>query len=161
MINQYLLEILQPPADVENRFVRLCNNFDDMVNFPSFGAIGMLPPSTFCSRQYNGVDVIVPRKHLSFSGVVITDMVSGPMPPHMTGPIPTTCRAKRPGCIIWCEIEARGYMFGALRNEPDPFNDAFLRELHARPDLFQVVTRSETDPGHDVEVFPTDVLPMM
>ncbi|KAG2089345.1 uncharacterized protein F5147DRAFT_726085 [Suillus discolor] len=157
----YLLEILQPPADVENRFVRLCHKFDDMVNFLSFGAIGMLPPSTFCSKQYDGVDAIVPRKHLSLSGVVITDMVSGPMPPHMTGPIPTTRRGRRPGCIVWCEIEARGYMFGALRNEPDPFNDAFLRELRARPDLFQVVTRSETDPGRQVEVFPADVLPMM
>ncbi|KAG1789732.1 uncharacterized protein HD556DRAFT_1243442 [Suillus plorans] len=152
---------LPPPADVENRFVRLCNNFDDMVNFLSFGAIGMLPPPTFCSRRYDGVDAIVPRKHLSLSGVVITDMVSGLMPPHMTGPIPTTRRGRRPGCIVWCEVEARGYMFGALRNEPDPFNDAFLRELRARPDLFQVVTRSETDPGRDVEVFPTDVLPMM
>ncbi|KAG2143575.1 hypothetical protein DEU56DRAFT_791361 [Suillus clintonianus] len=157
----YLLYILQPPADVENRFVRLCNNFDDMVNFLSFGAIGMLPPSTFCSKQYHGVDAIVSRKHLSLSGVVITDMVSGPMPPHMTGPIQTTRRARMAGCIVWCEVEARGYMFGALRNEPDPFNEAFLRELRARPDLFQVVTRSETDPGRDVETFPTDILPVM
>ncbi|KAG1769115.1 hypothetical protein EV702DRAFT_1142374 [Suillus placidus] len=157
----YLLEILQPPANVENRFVRLCNNFDDMVNFLSFGALGMLPPSTFCSKQHDGVDAIVPRKHLSLSGVVITDMVSGPQPLHMTGPMPTTRRAGKPGCIVWCEIEARGYMFGALRNDPDPFNDAFLRELRARPDLFQVVTRSETDPGRDVEIFPTDALPVM
>lgn len=144
---------------MENRFVRLCNNFDDMVNFLSFGAIGMLPPPTFCSRQYDGVDAIVPRKHLSLSGVVITDMVSGPMPPQMTGPIPTTRRARKPGCIVWCEMEDRGYMFGALRNEPDSFNDAFLRELRARPDLFQVVTRSETDPGREVEIFPTNALP--
>jgi hypothetical protein len=158
-MNQYLLELLKPPADVENRFVRLCNNFDDMVNFLSFGAIGMLPPSTFCSKQYDGVDAIAPRKNLSLSGVVITDMVSGPKPPHMIGPIPTTRRARKPGCIVWCEMEDRGYMFGALRNEPDPFNDAFLRELRARPDLFQVVTRSETDPGRDVEIFPTDALP--
>ncbi|KAG1730163.1 hypothetical protein EDD22DRAFT_1014869, partial [Suillus occidentalis] len=149
----------QPPADVENRFVRLCNNFDDMVNFLSFGAIGMLPPLTFCSEQYDGVDAITPRKHLSLSGVVITDMVSGPKPPHMIGPIPTTRRARKPGCIVWCEMEDRGYMFGALRNEPDSFNDAFLRELRARPDLFQVVTRSKTDPGRDVENFPTDALP--
>ncbi|KIK36601.1 hypothetical protein CY34DRAFT_94074, partial [Suillus luteus UH-Slu-Lm8-n1] len=155
----YLLELLKPPADVENRFVRLCNNFDDMVNFLSFGAIGMLPPSTFCSEQYDEVDAIAPRKHLSLSGVVITDMVSGPKPPHMIGPIPTTRRARKPGCIVWCEMEDRGYMFGALRNEPDSFNDAFLRELRARPDLFQVVTRSETDPGRDVEIFPTDALP--
>jgi hypothetical protein len=146
---------------VENRFVRLCNNFDDMVNFLSFGAIGMLPPSTFCSKQYDGVDAILPRKHLSLSGVVIADMVSSPKPPHMIGPIPTTRRGRRPGCIVWCEMETRGYMFGALRNEPDSFNDAFLRELRARPDLFQVVVRSETDPRRDVEIFPIDALPAM
>ncbi|KAG2744884.1 hypothetical protein P692DRAFT_201105309, partial [Suillus brevipes Sb2] len=156
----YLLKILKPPADVENRFVRLCNNFDDMVNFLSFGAIGMLPPSTFCSKEHDGVDAIMPRKHLALSGVVIADMESAPMPPHMTGPIPTTRRARKPGCTVWCEMEIRGFMFGALRNEPDSFNDAFIRELRARPDLFQVVTRSETDPGRDVEIFPTDALPM-
>ncbi|KAG2744882.1 hypothetical protein P692DRAFT_201841408 [Suillus brevipes Sb2] len=157
----YLLELLKPPADVENRFVRLCNNFDDMVNFLSFGALGLLPPSTFCSRQHDGVDAILPRKHLSLSGVVIADMVSSPMPPPMIGPIPTTRRGRKPGCIVWLEMETRGYVFGALRNEPDSFNDAFLRELRARPDLFQVVTRSETDPGRDVEISPTDALPAM
>ncbi|KAG2746325.1 hypothetical protein P692DRAFT_20836113 [Suillus brevipes Sb2] len=156
----YLLEILKPPTDVENRFVRLCNNFDDMVNFLSLGAIGMLSPPTFCSKQYDGVDAILPRKHLSLSGVVIADMVSSPMPPRMIGPILTTRRARKPGCIVWCEMETRGYMFGALRNEPDSFNDAFVRELRARPDLFQVVTRSETDPGRDVEIFPTNALPV-
>ena len=44
-------------------------------------------------------------------------------------------------------------MFGAVRNERDGFVGAFLRELRARPDLFQVVLRSETDPGRKVEMF--------
>lgn len=44
-------------------------------------------------------------------------------------------------------------MFGAVRNERDGFVGAFLRELRARPDLFQVVLRSETDPGRKVETF--------
>ncbi|KAG1722902.1 hypothetical protein EDB19DRAFT_1954289 [Suillus lakei] len=163
-INQHILKCLEPPANVENRFVRLCNNFDDMIRFLSFGAIGMVPPPTFCSKQYNGIDAIAPRNHLSLSGVVITDMVSSPKPLHMIGAIPTQRRGRIPGCIVWVELETRGYMFGALRNEPDSFNDAFLRELGARPDLFQVITRSETDPGRDVEVFgagPTGALPAM
>jgi len=135
-----------------------------MIKFLSFGAIGMIPPPTFCSAQYNGMDAVASRNHLSLSGVVVADMVSSPKPAHMNGPVPTQRRGKTPGCIIWCEIEARGYMFGALRNEPDPFNDAFLRELKARPDLFQVVIRSETDPGRDVHVFgtgPAGVLPAL
>ncbi|KAG0697488.1 hypothetical protein DFH29DRAFT_945996 [Suillus ampliporus] len=160
----HVLKCLEPPSNVENRFVRLCNNFDDMVNFLSFGAIGMVPPPTFCSKEHDGVDAVAPRNHLSLSGVVVTDMVSSPRPPYMIGPLPTTRRGRKPGCIIWCELETRGYIFGALRNEPDPFNDAFLRELRARPDLFQVITRSETDPGRDIEVFgagPTGILPAM
>ena len=44
-------------------------------------------------------------------------------------------------------------MFGAMRNEPDVFVEAFLRELYARPDLFQVVLRSETAPDREVEMF--------
>lgn len=44
-------------------------------------------------------------------------------------------------------------MFGAIRNEPDSFSDAFLAELRVRPDLFYVVTRSETDPGRQVQGF--------
>lgn len=162
IINQNLLQILEPPADVENRFVRLCNNFDDMINFLSFGAIGLMPPPTFCSIEYNGMEAVASRKHLSLSGVVITDMVS---PQILTGaPVPTQRRGRKPGCIIWLQLETRARIFGALRNEPDPFNDAFLRELRARPDLFQVVTRSETDPGRDVQLFgagPTDALPAM
>jgi len=47
----------------------------------------------------------------------------------------------------------RAYMFGAVRNEQDGFVEAFLRELRARPDLFQVVLRSETAPGRKVEMF--------
>ena len=44
-------------------------------------------------------------------------------------------------------------MFGAVRNERDWFVEAFLPELRARPDLFQVVLRSETAPGRKVEMF--------
>lgn len=44
-------------------------------------------------------------------------------------------------------------MFGAVRNEADPFTARFIEELRAQPDLFCVITRSETDPGRHVEVF--------
>lgn len=54
-------------------------------------------------------------------------------------------------------------MFGAVRNELDAFTRAFFDELRARPDLFQVVTRSDTDPGREVESFGDSggVLPQM
>ncbi|KAG2143586.1 hypothetical protein DEU56DRAFT_242503 [Suillus clintonianus] len=158
----HILQCLKPPANVENQFVRLCNNFDDIINFLSFGAIGMIPPPTFCSTWNNGIDAVAYRNHLSLSGVVVADMVSYSKPPYMTGSMATRHRGRTPGCIVWVEIEMRGYMFGALRNESDAFNDAFLRELSARPDLFQVITRSETDPGREIEVFgagPAGVLP--
>ncbi|KAF8551151.1 hypothetical protein OG21DRAFT_1513110 [Imleria badia] len=70
----------------------------------------------------------------------------------MRGPIPTTQRAKQRGCVVWAEIEQRAYMFGAVRNERNGFVEAFLRELRARPDLFQVVLRSETDQGRNVRI---------
>ncbi|KAG8216304.1 hypothetical protein J3R82DRAFT_6370 [Butyriboletus roseoflavus] len=84
---------------------------------------------------------------------VVADMLALPLPSNMYGPIPTVYRARKQDCIVWAEIEARAYMFGAMRNGPDPFVEAFLRELRARPDLFQVVLRSETAPGREVEVF--------
>ncbi|KAG2143585.1 hypothetical protein DEU56DRAFT_242494 [Suillus clintonianus] len=160
----HICRSLEPPANIENRFVRLCNNFDDMINFLSFGAIGMIPPPTFCSEKNGRMDAVASRNHLSLSGVVVADMVSSSKLPYMTGPIPTQRRGRTPGCIVWVEVETRGYMFGALRNESDAFNDAFLRELSARPNLFQVITRSETDPGRDIEVFgagPAGILPAM
>jgi len=142
-----LLHVLEPPANVENRFVRLCNNFDDMISFLSFGALGKIPSPSTCAKA-------VPyRNHLSLSGVVITEMVGEEKPPQLLGPIPTKRPARTRGCITWAELESRAYMFGAIRHEPSAFNDAFLAELKARPDLFQVIIRSETDPGHTVETF--------
>jgi hypothetical protein len=42
-------------------------------------------------------------------------------------------------------------MFGTIQNEPDQFTEAFLDKLRAQPDLFLVLTRSDTDPGRKVE----------
>ncbi|KAF9237978.1 hypothetical protein BU15DRAFT_48124 [Melanogaster broomeanus] len=147
-----------PPANVERYFVRLCNSFDDLIGFLSFGALGLVPPPRFCQSTNS----LVSRNHLSLSGVVIADMMPLTRPSQLCGPIPTIHKAKTRGCVVWAEIETRAYMFGAVRNEPDVFVDAFLRELRARPDLFQVVTRSETDPGRQVEIFgdgPSKALP--
>jgi len=147
--------MLDPPADVENRFVRLCNNFEDLVGFLSFEAFGLVPRPSFCQSpsHFDPDDPGLSRNHLSLSGIIVADMLSVPGSPGMRGPTPTTRRAIQRDCIVHAEIEMRTYMFGAVRNERDGFVEAFLRELRARPDLFQVVLRSETDPGRKVETF--------
>ncbi|KAI9455505.1 hypothetical protein HD554DRAFT_2324338 [Boletus coccyginus] len=143
----FLLTMLDPPADVENRFVRLCNNFEDLVGFLSFEAFGLVPRPSFCESpsHFDPNDPGLSRNHLSLSGIIVADMISTALPPQMQ-------REKR-DCIVWAEVESRAYMFGAVRNERDGFVEAFMRELRARPDLFQVVLRSDTDPGRKVETF--------
>jgi len=100
----------------------------------------MVPPPRFCA------EAVAYRNHLSLAGVIIADMVSSSKPPALCGPVPSTQRAKRPGHIVWAELETRAYIFGAVRNEPDAFTDSFLNELKARPDLFHYITHSESDP---------------
>jgi hypothetical protein len=131
---------------VENRFVRLCNNFDDLTALLSFGALGLYPTPSFCKSASSSFNPGLSRGHLSLCGVVVTDMISTAAP-DMPNPCPTTKKAKQRGYTVWAELETRAYIFGAIRNEEDEFTRAFLRELRARPDFFQVVTRSETDPG--------------
>lgn len=165
---QTLLKELHPSANVENRFVRLCNTFDDLVSFLSFAALGLVPSPTFCKdiALHDGYDSSVPRNHLSLCGVVVADMITGVSPISQLSPIPApNLPSRTPGCITWVEFEVRAYMFGAVRHEPDAFTDAFLHELRARPDLFQVITRSDTDPGRHVDTFGAaegdDILPSM
>lgn len=149
---QHLIKSLDPPANIENRFMRACNNFDDLHTFLSLCAFGLVDPPSFCTKcDDKGEDSQVSRKHLSLCGVVVADLTSSPG--GALGPLPSIRRAKRRGCITWAEVESRSYMFGAVRNEPDQFTDAFLNELRARPDLFHVLTRSDTDPGRKVETF--------
>jgi hypothetical protein len=134
------------PANIENRFVRLCNSFDDLISILSFGALGSIPPPSFCR------EAVAYRNHLSLSGVAITDMSSSPKRPEMSM-VPSRFPASEPRNRTWGQIETRAYIIGAIRNEPDAFTDAFLDELKSRPDLFQVLTRSETDPGQEIEVY--------
>ncbi|KAK2463889.1 hypothetical protein APHAL10511_004061 [Amanita phalloides] len=157
----YLLKVISPPADVENRLVRLCNNFDDILGFLAFGALGLYPAPSFCNNNPSSfMNAGLSRGHLSLCGVIVADMVSTHASP-MPNPIPTTRKAKRRGCVVWADLESRAYLFGAIKNEDDDFTRAFIRELRARPNLFQVITRSETDPGQVVETFgagPGEVL---
>ncbi|KAK7462322.1 hypothetical protein VKT23_007923 [Stygiomarasmius scandens] len=119
-----------------------------MHSFLSFAALGMIPPP---SRWEPDCQFF--RCPLSLSGVVVADMVSCSEPVFLPGHMFTGRPNKRSGMIRWTQIEARSYMFGAIRNEPDQFTDAFLNELRARPDLFCVATRSETDPDRKIHIF--------
>ncbi|KAI0926993.1 hypothetical protein AcW1_007639 [Taiwanofungus camphoratus] len=142
----YLLDTLKPEGNIENRFMRLCNNFSDLQTFLSFGALGMVPSPTFCKR----LNAEKERNYLSLSGVVVGDIVY-PHFPWPVGPVPTTKAASRQGFIKWAEVETRAYMFGAVRCEPHAFTDAFFRELRARSDKFVVITRSDLDPNEQTE----------
>ncbi|KAJ7189721.1 hypothetical protein GGX14DRAFT_484467, partial [Mycena pura] len=149
-----------PETDTENRYVRLCSNFDELHKFLSFGAFGMSPAPAWCKNSFGVKDGLrdseATRKHLTLCGVILADLINGHQEAkEMKGPLPSILPARTPGCITWVEMESRAYMFGAIRNEPDDFTAAFLRELRSHPDLFAVVTRSETDPPLKVESFGT------
>ncbi|KAF8177823.1 hypothetical protein K438DRAFT_1726697 [Mycena galopus ATCC 62051] len=159
-----ILSADMPEQDTENRYVRLCSNFDELHRFLSFSAFGMSPTPRWCTKSFGGKDGLrdsqATRVHLSLCGVVLADLVNGiqeakEFKAKHSGPVPSTLPAKTSGCITWVEMETRAYMFGAIRNQPDDFSLTFLRELRARPDLFAVVTRSETDPPLKVESFGT------
>lgn len=144
----YLLDALHPPSNIENRFMHLCNDFNDLQTFLSFGALGMYPAPSFCEKQ--GVESY--RAHLSMCGVVVGDCVNG-VSPTFPGPLPTTKPASRRDLITWGEVNCRVYMFGAVRDDADTFTRAFLKQLRLRPDRFLVLTRSESDPGQQLEQF--------
>jgi hypothetical protein len=134
--------------------VRLCNNIDDLHSFGAFGALDKIYPPTFCTKpDAHGQNSQASRNHLSLCGVAVADMVSPGIILPVPGPMPSRLPAKMRGCITWAEVQTRAYMFGAIRHKPDQFAKAFLDELRARPDLFIVVTRSDSDPGREVENF--------
>ncbi|KAJ7761211.1 hypothetical protein DFH07DRAFT_424648 [Mycena maculata] len=152
-----LLTADKPERDTENRYVRLCCDFDELHTFVSLSALVLSDNTpTFCtdSADFNPPrNSRATRNHLSLCGVVVTDLIQGSRMMPMSGPLPSVIPAQKTGCITWFEVELRAYMFGAIRNEPDEFTTAFLHELRARPDLFAVVTRSDTDPPLKLESF--------
>ncbi|KAI0046038.1 hypothetical protein FA95DRAFT_1607254 [Auriscalpium vulgare] len=149
----YVLDGTKPPPNAENRFVRLCNTFDDLETVLSLGALGMIPPPLFCTQ----LGLARERGVLSLLGVIVGDIVDSIIAP--VGPIPTSKPGSTRGSIQWFEMEIRGYIFGAVRNGPNAFTDAFFAELRARPDLFIVITRSDTDPGRETRQFGGRALP--
>ncbi|KAJ7353273.1 hypothetical protein DFH08DRAFT_804842 [Mycena albidolilacea] len=159
-----ILSANMPEQDTENCYVRLCSNFDELHRFLLFSAFGMSPAPRWCTKSFGVKDGLrdsqATRVHLSLCGVILADLVNGiqeakEFKAKHSGPVPSTLPAKTPGCITGVKMEAHAYMFGAIRNKPDDFSLAFLRELRARPDLFAAVTRSETDPPLKVESFGT------
>lgn len=74
------------------------------------------------------------RRHLSLLGIAIANVTSAASQPGL-------------GRFDYCS-----YLLGAVRNEEDAFMTAFLDRLLSHPDLFQVITRSDTDPGEHVQV---------
>ncbi|KAJ7796356.1 hypothetical protein B0H14DRAFT_2915495 [Mycena olivaceomarginata] len=151
-----LLTSEEKQQDIENRYVRLCCNFDELHLFLTMSAYVMPAPS-FCTTgnsENPSWDSSATRNHLSICGVIVTGMLNGSsqLLKHL-GPMPCLTPAKRPGHKTLVEIEERAYIFGALRDEPDDFTAAFLNELRARPDLFSVVTRSDTDPPRKLDSF--------
>ncbi|KAJ7478764.1 hypothetical protein B0H11DRAFT_2234218 [Mycena galericulata] len=157
--NKTLLTCEEKQKDIENRYVRLCCNYDELQLFLTMSAFVMEEGPSFCtvgSEENPSWDSTATRKHLTLCGVIVTDMVNGAVgfqKYDFTGPMPSQIPAKQRGCITWVELERRTYIFGAIRNEPDDFTTAFLNELRARPDLFSVVTRSDTDPPRKVASF--------
>ncbi|KAJ6582736.1 hypothetical protein B0H10DRAFT_2098574 [Mycena sp. CBHHK59/15] len=151
-----LLTSEEKQQDIENRYVRLCCNFDELHLFLTMSAYVMPSPS-FCTTgnsENPSWDSSATRKHLSICGVVVTGMLNGSSQlfKHL-GPMPSLIPARHLGYKMWVETEVRAYIFGAIRDEPDDFTAAFLNELRARPDLFSVVTRSDTDPPRILDSF--------
>ncbi|KAK7036700.1 hypothetical protein VNI00_011365 [Paramarasmius palmivorus] len=146
-----LLKSLQPiPKNVEHNFVRLCNDFKDLETFLSFAALGMIKsPSHLCNVDPE-LDCRSFWNTMSMSGVAVADSVTSS---SSALAVPRKHPATRPGFCTWEEIESRSYIFGAVRNENHALTQRFLNELGCRPDLFYVVTRSETDPAGKLEVF--------
>ncbi|KAJ7788010.1 hypothetical protein B0H14DRAFT_2950613 [Mycena olivaceomarginata] len=151
-----LLTTDAPAKDAEHRYVRLCCNFDELHTFLTFRALLQShdTPSFCADESFDSLrNSSATRNHLSLCGVVLADLVQGRRGFQSPGPVPSPIPAKRRGCITWVELEMRPYMFGALRNKPDSFTKAFLQELRSRPDLFTVVTRSDTDPPRKINWF--------
>ncbi|KAF5334781.1 hypothetical protein D9611_012915 [Ephemerocybe angulata] len=150
----HLFKSIDPQSNTENRYVRLCSTYDDLIRMLSVGGLGLLPPPGFCrfENDLNSTNrATAARMHLSISGVVIADMVSPQRLMGIEGPIPTNKRPQSAGKIVWAEVESRAYLFGAVRHEKGGFSEAFLEELRARPDLYQLLVWSETDPQSLVE----------
>ncbi|KAI6046328.1 hypothetical protein EDC04DRAFT_2630035 [Pisolithus marmoratus] len=125
---------------MEHRFVRLCQDSDELITFLSFCTLGLVPSPSFCGSRPGPSDPSLSRIHLSFVR----------RRSHRHG---ISSKAKKRDCIVSAEHWARARLFAAIKNESDAFTDAFIQELHVRRDLFQVLILSERDPEQVVEMF--------
>ncbi|KAF6753664.1 hypothetical protein DFP72DRAFT_966588 [Ephemerocybe angulata] len=156
----HLFTYLKPAADTDYRYVGLCTSHSDLVGMLSIGSLGLLHPPEFCRFDDEKLTTIVidARKALSLLGVAVTDLVS---PQALTikngGVLQTKTKPKTSGHVVWREAESRAYLFGAVQHENGGAGEAFLNELRARPELYQLLVYSETDPESKVEESGLDV----
>ncbi|KAF5334793.1 hypothetical protein D9611_012922 [Ephemerocybe angulata] len=156
----HLFTYLKPEADTDYRYVGLCRSYSDLVGMLSIGSLGLLHPPEFCRFDDEKLTTIVidARKALSLSGVAVTDLVS---PQALTikngGVLQTKIKPKTPGHVVWRGAESRAYLFGAVQHDNGGAGEAFLNELRERPELYQLLVYSETDPESEVEESGLDV----
>ncbi|KAJ3509615.1 hypothetical protein NMY22_g16232 [Coprinellus aureogranulatus] len=144
------------PESAEERFVAACHSYDELINVLSAGVFGKSrPPNShrFLQKPELEAVALASRDHLSLCGVVIADLAWGSSPPSLltSDTVRTSSPPIRTGNVVWEQVEARSYLFGAVRYEEDVFVEAFLEELRKRPDLFQLLLWSETEPDAPLE----------
>ncbi|KAF7332769.1 hypothetical protein MKEN_00160600 [Mycena kentingensis (nom. inval.)] len=147
-----------PQADTENRYIRICANYEEMQTYLTMNAILIdTNHPTFCKKyarlDANPTDSCITRRHLTLAGFIVADLQScGPT--MLLNGRPTTFRqpGKTAGTIKWLEGEYRPYIFGVVHPEDDGFPEAFLRVLARSPDKFIVISRRESDPPMKLDV---------
>ncbi|KAE9403025.1 hypothetical protein BT96DRAFT_917811 [Gymnopus androsaceus JB14] len=144
-----LLETLAPiEANIENRFVRLCNTFDDLITYLSFGALGLFPPPRFCSKtDAQGRDAVAPRNHLSLCGCSVNYnfLYLGHHPLRdEAGPQGASYGLKWRNGLTYLELFEMSPMHLQMHSYPDSGQDLIY---------FQVVLYSDTDSKDKFECF--------
>lgn len=150
---QHLYAIADMEPRTENRMVRLCNSYDDITGFLSVAAFRPKPDPP--QYKLGGLASSVPRMHLSISDIIVADMTSPTLSLGLSI-VPTKLPARKFGNIVWAQMEFRSYIFGAVRQEQEPFTERFIAELKARPDLFQLVIWDSTQPESTAQEFGSE-----
>ncbi|KAJ7067304.1 hypothetical protein C8F01DRAFT_1051765 [Mycena amicta] len=145
-----------PEPDTENRYVRICSNFEELQTFMTINALAISNHPSFCRRypriNADPTDSCVTRNHLTLSGFIVADLVYGPPSALNNGPITAGKPGKTPGHVIWVEGQFRPYMFGVIHPHDTTFNEPFLQELCRCPEKFIVISRHDSDPPMKLNV---------
>ncbi|KAJ3542751.1 hypothetical protein NMY22_g3395 [Coprinellus aureogranulatus] len=140
----HLFKFIDPQANTENRYA-------------PWGCCLLQAFASFRRNQDWNPGLSLHESTSPSPGIVVADLTPGTtMSSLFNSPIPTPLPATRPGNIVWAEADTRSYMFGAVRHEKDAFTEAFLDELRSRPDLFQLLVWSETEPESSLEESGSD-----